>query len=260
VLFYFITKLINRALYSNYVAAFGFWTYLLFAGWTGSIQLIGGPFPAWMIATGSSAAILLIVPTVAVGFNWYMTVVGFRFSRGDAENIVLRYILFGALAYFVSSAGGILLGFYGVSAITQFSLVPQALVYLVIFGFFGMTVLGAIYYIIPRATGIGWPSEKLVRWHYNCTAAGIGVLFLSLLIGGLIQGYRLNQTMTDIGMVTRGAVPFIGLATLGWLLLLVGQFAFLKNLFTLMHRQAAPVRTAAVGLFVPGPARAGGKP
>lgn len=258
-LFYFIPKLVNRALYSNYVAAFGFWTYLLFAGWTGSTQLIGGPFPTWMIAIGTSAAILMIVPTVAVGFNWYMTVEGYRFSRGDSGNIVLRYILFGALAYFVSSVGGILLGFYGVSAITQFSVVPLALIYFVIFGFFGMTALGAMYYIIPRATGMAWPSQKLVRLHYNFTAAGIVILFLSLLVGGLIQGYRLNQTITDVLAVTRGAIPFIGLATLGFLLLLIGQFAFLKNLFTLMHRQAAPVRTAAVGLFIPGPARAGGK-
>jgi cytochrome c oxidase cbb3-type subunit 1 len=259
-LFYFIPKLVNRALYSNYVAAFGFWTYMLFAGWTGSVQLIGGPFPSWMIAIGTSAAILLIVPTVAVGYNWYKTVVGFRFSRPDAGNVVLRYILFGALAYFVSSAGVILLGFYSVSAITQFSFVPQALVYFVIFGFFGMTALGAMYYIIPRATGIAWPSAKLVRWHYNCTAAGIVILFFSLLIGGLIQGYRLNQTTTDILTVTRGAIPFIGMATLGFLLLLLGQFAFLKNLFTLMHRQASPVRAAAVGLFIPGAARVGGKP
>src|SRR6185369_821838 len=97
-LFYFIPKLINRPLYSSYVASFGFWTYLLFASWTGSVQLIGGPFPTWMVAIGTSAALLLIVPTVAVAYNWYMTVAGLRFDRRDAANVVLRCILFGALA------------------------------------------------------------------------------------------------------------------------------------------------------------------
>src|SRR5207247_5396240 len=72
-LFYFIPKLLNRPLYSSYIAGFGFWTYLLAAGWTGSIQLIGGPLPSWMIAIGSSAAIVLIIPTIAVALNWYMT-------------------------------------------------------------------------------------------------------------------------------------------------------------------------------------------
>src|SRR4051812_15203712 len=115
-LFYFIPKLTNRSLYSSYVAGFGFWTYILFGGWTGSIQLIGGPLPSWMIALGTSAALLLIVPTIAVGYNWYMTIVGLRFEQRDAGNIVLRCILFGALSYFVASIGGILLGCYRVSA------------------------------------------------------------------------------------------------------------------------------------------------
>jgi len=123
-----------------------------------------------------------------------------------------------------------------------------------------MTAFGAIYYIVPRATRMAWPSDKLVRTHYTCSAAGIGTLFLALLLGGLIQGYRLNETTADVVRITRGTIPFIGLGTLGLLLLLVGQAAFLKNLFTLLHRQARPVRAAALGLFVREEARAGGRP
>ena len=283
-LFYFIPKLLNRPLYSLYIAAFGFWSYVFAAGWTGSIQLIGGPLPTWMIAIGSSAALVLVVPTIAVGFNWYMTgccasnaresgalppstvgamiacFVRFMTASQPLSNVVLRFISFGALGYFVSSVAAIMLGCYRVASITQFSFVPLAVVYFVILGFFGMTAFGAMYYIIPRAMRMEWPSEKLVRVHYICSAVGIAILFLSLLIGGLIQGYRLNLTTVDVVRVTRGAVPFIGLATLGFLVLLVGQIAFLKNLLTMLHRQAAPVRRAAVELFIPETARAGGKP
>jgi cytochrome c oxidase cbb3-type subunit I len=276
-LFYFIPKLANRPLYSIYVAGVGFGTYLVVAGWTGSLQLIGGPLPTWMIAIGSSAAIVLILPTIAVGLNWYKTVVPAKaptpgrssleigpqlrqipaLFRGD---IVLRFISFGAFAFFVATICNILLGCYVVASITQFSFVPTAVLYLSLFGFFGMTAFGAMYYIIPRATQMVWPSEKLVRVHFGCSAAGIVILFLTFLLGGLIQGYRLNQTTVDVAQVTRGAIPFIGFGTLGFLVLLVGQIAFLKSFFTLLHRQAAPVRQAAAGLFFPGPARAGGKP
>jgi len=258
-LFYFIPKLTNRELYSSYVAGFAFWTYLLFAGWTGSVQLIGGPLPTWMIAIGTSAALLLIVPMIAVGYNWYQTVAGLQFDRRNASDIVLRCTFFGALSFFVATIGGILLACYRVSAITQFSLVPLALVYFIIYGFFGMTIMGAIYYIVPRATRLDWPFLNLVRVHYSCSIGGIAILFLSLVIGGLIQGYRLNQTTTDIVSVTRGTIQFIGLATLGLLLLLVGQIAFVRNLFTLLHRQGAPIRTAAAQLFVPEPAKSGGR-
>jgi len=258
-LFYFIPKLTSRTLYSSYVAAFGFWTYVLFAGWTGSTQLIGGPLPTWMIALGTSAALLLIVPTIAVGYNWYMTIAGLRFEPRDASNVVLRCILLGALGYFVASIGGILLGCYRVSAITQFSLVPLALNYFIIYGFFGMTAFGVIYYVIPRATAFDWPSAKLVRVHYACSIAGLGILFVALLVGGIIQGYRLNQTSAEVVKITRGTIPFVGFGTLGFLLLLVGQVAFLKNLFTLLHRQGAPIRVAASQLFVAEPRRTGGK-
>ena len=98
-----------------------------------------------------------------------------------------------------------------------------------------------------------------MRTHYLCSAVGIAILFLALLIGGLVQGYRLNQTVADIVPVSRGAIPFIGLATLAFLLLLVGQIAFLKNFNTLLHRQGAPIRRAVAGLFVPMGAGAGGK-
>lgn len=259
-LFYFIPKLLNRPLYSSYIAAFGFWTYLLAAGWTGSIQLIGGPLPSWMIAIGTSAGILLILPTIAVGFNWYMTGGRIRFDRSAGGDIVLGHIQLGALSYFVASIGGILLACYKVSEVTQFSLVPLALVYLIIYGFFGMTAFAAIYYIVPRATRFEWPCQRAVRLHYLTSAGGIALLFIALLLGGLIQGYRLNETTAYIVNVTRGTIPFIGLGTLGFLLLLVGQLAFLKNLFTLLHRQASPVRAAAIGLFIPETARAGGKP
>jgi cytochrome c oxidase cbb3-type subunit 1 len=275
-LFYFLPKLLQRPLYSRSVAAFGFWTYLIAAGWTGSIQLIGGPLPSWMTAIGSSATIVLIIPTVAVALNWYMTgTTGSGVKGQNAEKFcpisrgcrqlrfsgdgVASFLVFGGLCYFIASIGGILMGCPSFARITQFSLVPLALVYLIIFGFFGMTAFGAIYYIVPRATRLAWPSEKLVRTHYLCSAVGIAILFLALLIGGLVQGYRLNQTVADIVPVSRVAIPFIGLATLAFLLLFVGQIAFLKNFVTLLHRQGAPVRKAAAELFVPMGAGAGGK-
>ncbi len=51
-----IPKVIGRPVYSYHLAAIGFWTYALFASWTGMQRLVDGPFPAWMI-TASIAAI-----------------------------------------------------------------------------------------------------------------------------------------------------------------------------------------------------------
>src|SRR5205085_7295531 len=114
--------------------------------------------------------------TIAVGFDWYMTGGRFQFRGNDGANDVLRWVQFGILSYFVTSICGILLGCYRISEITQFSLVPLALVYLIIFGFFGMTAFAAIYYIVPRATRLEWPCQRAVRLHYLASAGGIGIL------------------------------------------------------------------------------------
>src|SRR5438270_13866322 len=47
--YYMIPKVIGRPVYSYHLAAIGFWTYALFASWTGMQRLVDGPFPAWMI-------------------------------------------------------------------------------------------------------------------------------------------------------------------------------------------------------------------
>ena len=52
-----IPKVIGRPVYSYHLAAIGFWTYALFASWTGMQRLVDGPFPAWMITASIAAAI-----------------------------------------------------------------------------------------------------------------------------------------------------------------------------------------------------------
>jgi hypothetical protein len=47
--------------------------------------------------------------------------------------------------------------------------------------------------------------------------------------------------------VVRGTVPFIGLSTLGVLLLLVGQIAFVANLAGLLRAFLAPICQAFCG-------------
>src|SRR5256885_2910065 len=57
-----IPKVIGRPVYSYHLAAIGFWTYALFASWTGMQRLVDGPFPAWMITASIAASILTLIP------------------------------------------------------------------------------------------------------------------------------------------------------------------------------------------------------
>ena len=75
--YYMIPKVIGRPVYSYHLAAIGFWTYALFASWTGMQRLVDGPFPAWMITASIAATILTIIPVATVGLNHHMTMRGY---------------------------------------------------------------------------------------------------------------------------------------------------------------------------------------
>jgi cbb3-type cytochrome oxidase subunit 1 len=82
--------------------------------------------------------------------------------------------------------------------------------------------------------------------HFTLYAVGVALLVLGLFGGGILQGLRMNQSTADFVAVIKSTVPFIGISTLGLLLLLVGQALALKNFFTLSHRSNAHVRAYAI--------------
>jgi cytochrome c oxidase cbb3-type subunit 1 len=240
VIFYFIPKITGRPLYSRGLAAFGFWIFLFVANWTGLTPLVGGPLPAWMISASIGANFVLILPIICVAMNWYQTLCASGDCKRALHDTALRYVLFGAVCYLMSSAEGILLGTRAVSVITRFTYVEMACSHLALLGFVGMTLLGAIYYIVPRLVQAGWPSAKLVRVHFNWSAIGIAVYFLALTMAGLIQGFKLNDPAVPVMNAVRASVPFIGIATLALLAVVVGQVAFLINLCSLLRKLCEP--------------------
>jgi cytochrome c oxidase cbb3-type subunit I len=246
VVFYFLPKLLARPLYSSTLAAFGFWTFAAFAPFTGMTRLISGPVPLWIPSTGIAATVLMLVPLIAVAMNWYLTAEGKTNVLRQTEPG--RFIWFAAISYVVGALLQIVLGFREVAEVTQFTYAELARTQLTLHGFAGMALFGALYYIVPRITRIEWPSPKAVRLHFTLYAGGVALIFLGLLAGGVLQGFRLNQSVADFVSVTRSTIPFVGISTLGVLLLLVAEVILLKNFFTLWHRANEAVRTYAIDL------------
>jgi cytochrome c oxidase cbb3-type subunit 1 len=249
--YYFLPKFLGRPLESRALAALGFWFYIFAAPWMGFIQYTGGPFPVWMISASIGASILFLVPLTCIAINWGISIQQMRRS----PNSLFRFTGFAAAAFLVGSLLRVIISVRSVSNITQFTLLPIAVEYLLLFGFIGMAFFGAIYYIMPRVTALEWPSPKLINFHFSASAAGIVLVFIGLGIGGLIQGVRLhqgvdpNESVIDALAVTKGIIPFIGVATLGVTLLFVGQLALAANCFSLMRRFCAGACRNCCGSF-----------
>jgi cbb3-type cytochrome oxidase subunit 1 len=128
-----------------------------------------------------------------------------------------------------------------VASVTNFTYAVVARNNLLLHGFVGMVLFGCLYYIIPQLTQMKWPNEKWIRVHLLCSVIGVALLFLGLGLGGVLQGLKLANPTVPFMEVVRGTVPFVGLSTLGVLLLLAGQLAFVANLAGLLRTFLTPI-------------------
>jgi cytochrome c oxidase cbb3-type subunit 1 len=243
-IFYFLPRLTGQPLQSRQLAAFGFWTLMFFTNFSGLTGLIGGPVPRWMPAVSTAATVCLLVAVVSNGLNWHLTcAAGCNAQTCDTwkKDSVLGFILFGALAYLLHGIASAALAVPQVAAVTNFTYAVVAKNNLFLHGFVGMVVFGCLYYIIPRLTQVPWPNEKWIRVHLFSSIIGVALLFLGLGLGGVLQGLKLANATVPFIEIVRGTVPFVGLSTLGVLLLLVGQLAFVANLAGLWRTLLTPL-------------------
>jgi cytochrome c oxidase cbb3-type subunit I len=231
--FYFVPKIINRPLHSHYIGIFIFWTLAIFGSWGGIPT--GSPLPAWIPALSGMGAVLTIVPALAVAFNVHKTLAG-NYSRLNSS-MPLKFIVFGALAYVLSGLAGATASFARVSEVVNFTWFTPAQMQFVVYGFFAMTMFGAVYYIVPRLLQ-SEISPTGVSAHFWLSLIGVIIYALSLGVGGVEQGSVLNnpKATVDFMAVTKSTLPFLRASTTGDLLMMLAHVIFLLNLVGVLVR------------------------
>ena len=227
--FYFLPKLGGRPLQSYYLALYAFVTLILFGTWCGILP--GAPVPAWLPTVSAYAALLTLVPVLTIGIILVQTLSGGEkcASRGGP----FCFIRFGLVSFLVSSLMYIAAGCPHFGRVTQFTWFGPAQTQLQLYGFFAMTIFGAIYYLLPRVVGFGWPFPRLVRLQFWLSLAGVLLFVVPLAIGGVVQGMKLNDTQVAFLDATRATLVFFRISTTGLLLLLLGNLLFALNIFSL---------------------------
>jgi cytochrome c oxidase cbb3-type subunit 1 len=264
-LFYFIPKLTGRPLFSRFYALTTFWLMALIAPFGGIPA--GAPVPAWLPSISAAAAVLLIVPLLATQLNIHHTL-GKEHQVTGWQRPDLRFFLFGAVAFvavgFLSAVGPGLEVFnhvypslyngspmaeiFGVVETTpfdkdnfvQFTLLSTALTQLSVYGFFAMTLFGAIYYIVPRITGADWPSARLQNLHWLLAVGGLALIVIPLAIAGVYQGYQLSDGLRGFNQLNKFPMMMLQVSTVGHLFLLGAAVALLANLKILLWRACCP--------------------
>ncbi|WP_332877652.1 cbb3-type cytochrome c oxidase subunit I [Massilia sp. S19_KUP03_FR1] len=240
--YYFLPKIIGRPIQSYNLSLLGFWTLAFFYGQVGGHHLIGGPVPGWLITLSIVQSVMMLVPVIAFSINQHMTM------RGHFGKLVysptLRFIVLGGMMYTLSSIQGTVEALRSVNTITHFTHFTVAHAHLGVYGFFTMVMFGAIYFVMPRVMSWEWPYPGLIATHFWLVVAGFSVYFISLTIGGWLQGLAMldaSRPFIDSVIVT---MPYLRMRSVGGFIMTLGHLVFAAH-FAAMALRHGPARTGA---------------
>jgi cytochrome c oxidase cbb3-type subunit 1 len=231
-IFYFVPKLAARDLHSRDLAGVAFWTLVLFGSWGGVPS--SAPVPAWIPSLSTVGTLLTIFTVLAVGLNFHHTLQK-QWSRLMASP-ALAFIGFGLVAFLAAGVMNVVSAPIVVNQVLAFTWFGPALAFLQTYGFFAMVLFGSVYHIVPQLMGIEFPSPKWVCAHFRVAAAGILLIVLPLLLGGLVEGLRFQNPNVPFLDLSKTTLMFLRISTLGELALLLGHVIFVMNLVGIANR------------------------
>ena len=172
---------------------------------------------------------MLVVPVIAIAIIGWKTVVGAAGQECKGGSFCM--IKFGFVAFILSALMQVATSCPHISRLTQFTWFGAAQTQLQLYGFFAITMFGAIYYILPRAVGIEFAFPKLIRVQHWLAMLGIFILVVSLAVGGVEQGMKLNDPAVAFADSTKAMLPFLRVSTTGLLLMLLANLLFAAEHF-----------------------------
>lgn len=226
--YYIAPKVTGRPVYSYKLALLGFWAMAIIGPWAGMQRVMGAPLPVFLQYVGAGAAVLFIIPALAVGVNVLKTASGKRHAIANSPS--LRFTIAGIIGFVAMAFVGGILSLPSALRFTQFSIANYGFEILALYGFFSMCMFGAIYFIVPRVTNREWLSGSLIRQHFWLSL--YGVVFIALfcsILGGFMHGYALEQVGEPLKSAHDRLYPYAIGVTAGWV------FVCLANVFFCFH-------------------------
>ncbi len=236
-IYYFLPKIIGRPVQSYNLSLLGFWGLAFFYGQVGGHHLIGGPVPAWLTTMSIVQSVMMIVPVAAFTVNQYGTLKGHM--RALIYSPTLRFIGIGGLMYTLSSLQGSIEALRSVNVVTHFTHFTVAHAHLGLYAFVTMVYFGSMYFIMPRVTGREWASRFLIAAHFWLVTIGITVYFVSLTIGGWLQGMAMLDATRPFMDSVRVTIPWLIGRSIGGSMMVLGHLVFAGHFLHMLSGRVA---------------------
>ncbi len=242
--YYFLPKVIGRPIQSYNLSLLGFWGLAFFYGQVGGHHLIGGPVPQWMVTLSIVQSMMMIIPVAAFTVNQFQTLQGHMSAMRYSPT--LRFICVGGLMYTASSVQGSFEALRSMNVVTHFTHYTVAHAHLGLYGFVSLVFFGSIYFVMPRITSREWPYPKLISVHFWLATIGIAIYFLSLTIGGWLQGLAMLDAKQPFMASVALTLPYLKGRSVGGALMVVSHLVFAWHFACIVLNRGPERRGAAV--------------
>jgi len=228
--------LANVSIRSYHLSALAFWTFVIFAAWSGASNLIGAPIPVWLITTSIVFTISLTLPLLIFGVNLLGTIRSIHLEYN--RSIPIKYIVFGSWAFLSHLLIKILLSVRSLDVLTHFTTVYRGHEWHLVYGFFSMVLFGVLYYLVPTLLKQKWKQEIGLKINFLLSASGTVILLTALYLGGLSQGFQFNKAELSFLEIAIDLKFWMGVKLFGLLLIALANLLFAINIFSLFFNAA----------------------
>jgi cytochrome c oxidase cbb3-type subunit I len=226
-MYYFVPILLRKPIWSHGLSLVGFWGLAFFYPLTGIHHFLYTPIPMFLQygAVISTIAVELVVTTVII--NFFGTLRGS--GQALATNLPIRWMYTGMVLYFLTCLQCAFQTTLTFQALIHFTDWVVGHAHMVMFGVFGMWLLGVMTYLIPRLLKTAWYSRRLLEWHYWLSTVGIVLMSFDLIVLGVFQGLSWAALMPwDVSIDV--SIPFWAVRLVAGVLMFAGLLLFLLHI------------------------------
>jgi len=227
-MYYFVPVILRKPIWSHSLSLLGFWGLAFFYPMQGVHHYLWSPIPMYAQYAAVISTIVLEMAVVTVIINFFMTLRG----NGEAlkHSIPIRWIMVGITNYAITCiqcAGQVLLTTQKIIHFTDW-VVGHA--HLIMFGTFGLWVLGFFSYLWPKVMKKDSYSRACEEWAFWLVVIGMELMFIDLMSAGLLQGYIMAGLNPWIDYINF-SVPFWWFRSFTGIMIAAGFIVYAYNIY-----------------------------
>jgi cbb3-type cytochrome c oxidase subunit I len=253
IIYFIVPREAGTPLYSHFLSLIAFWGIAFFYTGVGAHHLLWAPIPYWLKTVAVAESFGMVIPVLAFFFNIWLTMRG-NWGR-LRSSVPLLFVITGWASYILVSFQGSNEALRTVNELTHFTQYVPGHAHLALLFFAASTLIGGLYYAIPRIFNCSIYSTRLAKAHYAIYVIGFVTFFLGFTFSGLEQGASWVNLGLPVWAVLPGLRTFMALRIMGGALLVTAFSMFAYNIIaTVVVKRPIDAPPLLLGRHTPLPA------